>query len=247
MSPDRIARRPARVLVTCEHAGNRIPGELKRMFVGQRELLESHRGYDRGALQMARQIARALNAPLVSSSISRQVVDLNRSIGHPRLFGELTRALPPERRQTTLERHYHGYRTMVEACVGDAVSSGMHAIHISSHSFTPALDGEVRRADVGLLYDPARTGERRLCARWRAEMLAVMPGIRVRRNYPYRGTSDGLTAHLRGRFSDDDYAGIELEINQAFPAGPRAAWAMLRAAIVRSLIAAIAADGIRVD
>ena len=32
-------------------------------------------------------------------------------------------------------------------------------IHVSSHSFTPELDGKVRRADVGLLYDPAPRGE----------------------------------------------------------------------------------------
>ena len=32
-------------------------------------------------------------------------------------------------------------------------------IHLSSHSFTPELDGKVRKADIGLIYDPARQRE----------------------------------------------------------------------------------------
>ena len=36
----------------------------------------------------------------------------------------------------------------------------------------------------------------------------------MRRNYPYRGTSDGLTRYLRKRYADRDYCGIELEVNQ---------------------------------
>ena len=37
----------------------------------------------------------------------------------------------------------------------------------------------------------------------------------MRRNYPYRGSSDGLTTTLRGLFADPDYLGIEIEVNQA--------------------------------
>ena len=40
------------------------------------------------------------------------------------------------------------------------------------------------------------------------------PELKVRRNYPYAGKSDGFTAYLRRRFPADAYVGIELEINQ---------------------------------
>jgi hypothetical protein len=33
-------------------------------------------------------------------------------------------------------------------------------------------------------------------------------------NYPYQGTSDGFTTHLRKKFPDSQYVGIELEVNQ---------------------------------
>ncbi len=89
-------------------------------------------------------------------------------------------------------------------------------IHISSHSFTPELNGKVRRADVGLLYDPGRRGEAELCARWKAVARGNRaPELRVRRNYPYAGKGDGLTSHLRRRFPRGAYVGIELEVNQS--------------------------------
>ena len=37
----------------------------------------------------------------------------------------------------------------------------------------------------------------------------------LRRNYPYRDVADGLATWLRRRFADPDYAGFELEVNQA--------------------------------
>ena len=109
------------------------------------------------------------------------------------------------------------------------MSRGRRVIHISSHSFTPALDGKVRRADVGLLYHPGRHGEAALCARWKASLAAMAPELRVRRNYPYAGKGDGLTSHLRRRFPPGAYVGIELEVNQSivFAAGRR--WTALRA------------------
>jgi hypothetical protein len=50
----------------------------------------------------------------------------------------------------------------------------------------------------------------------------------LRRNYPYRGQSDGLTTALRRQFGAR-YLGIELEINQRWPLGPRSAWQTLQA------------------
>jgi len=163
---------------------------------------------------MARALARSFRAPLVSSTVSRLLVDLNRSIGHPRLFSAATRAAPPMLRAGILARHYRPHRERIEHLVGRSVSRGRRVIHIAAHSFTPRLAGQVRRADVGLLYDPGRRGEAALCARWKASLAASAPGLRVRRNYPYAGRSDGLTCYLRRRFPPGAYVGVELEINQ---------------------------------
>jgi len=198
-------------------------------------LLDSHRGYDAGALLMAEQLAAAFSGPLVTSTVSRLLVDLNRSIGHPQLFSTTTRRSPPPVREEILAQYYRPFREQVERLVAQAVADGQRVIHISSHSFTPELNGKVRNADVGLLYDPARPGETELCARWRATLAGLAPSLRVRRNYPYAGKGDGLTAWLRRRFAPAAYIGIELEVNQQIVHSAGEQWTALRSLLVDSL------------
>jgi predicted N-formylglutamate amidohydrolase len=76
------------------------------------------------------------------------------------------------------------------------------------------MRGEVRNCDIGLLYDPVRRGEMRFVDAWSAALHAAAPELTVRRNYPYRGTSDAFVTHLRRRHADARYAGVELEVNQ---------------------------------
>lgn len=211
------------LLVTCEHGGNRIPPAYRSRFRRSRRLLASHRGYDPGASTMAKALARRLGGALVVATVSRLLVDLNRSLGHPRVFSEITRNLPAAVRAAIVERYYLPHRREIERRVECAVAQGQRVVHIAAHSFTPELDNRVRRADVGLLYDPARESEVALCAGWKAAILARHPSLTVRRNYPYAGKADGLTKHLRQRFAVDAYVGIELEINQriVFAAGRR--------------------------
>ena len=88
-----------------------------------------------------------------------------------------------------------------------------------------------------------RPGEAALCREWQACLERRAPALRVRRNYPYTGKSDGLTAYLRRRFSADHYLGIELEINQLLPSSGRQAWKQLRRDLVAALLQALARFG----
>ena len=224
--------RSVTVLVTCEHGGNRIPAKYWPLYRRHRSLLESHRGYDPGALALARDFAAALDAELVYSTTSRLLVELNRSPRHRSLFSEVSRALPEDERRRILERYYEPYRTWVDDKVREATAAGRRIVHLSCHSFTPRLDGVERRADIGLLYDPSRKSEAALCLAWQRALRAAAPNLRVRRNYPYRGYDDGLTTALRRSYADPLYAGIELEVNQKYPLGDLAAWRALRKTLV---------------
>jgi predicted N-formylglutamate amidohydrolase len=189
---------------------------------------------------MARALAKAFGAPLVASTTSRLLVDLNRSMGHRQLFSAVSRGSSATVRATILERHYRPYRLQVEHVVGELVSRGRRVIHISSHSFTPKLDGKVRRADVGLLYHPGRHAEAELCARWKASLAALAPQLRVRRNYPYAGKGDGLTSHLRRQYPPGAYVGVELEVNQSIVLAAGRRWTALRGMLIESLRTACA-------
>ncbi|MDD5328708.1 MAG: N-formylglutamate amidohydrolase [Sulfuricella sp.] len=229
-------------IVTCEHGGNHVPARYRRLFGGYEGLLRTHRGYDAGALAMAENLAHALAAPLFSSTTSRLLVDLNRSIGHRGLFSEITKAVPDGLRNEILARCYRPYREEVEANIAAAAARGNRVIHLSSHSFTPELDGRMRNADIGLLYDPARPGEVELCLRWQAAFKHLAPDLRVRRNYPYAGKSDGFTVYLRRRFPANMYVGVELEINQrhVFEGGRH--WRVVRQRVVDTLRLALAGE-----
>ena len=234
-----MTRRATRLLITCEHGGNKIPAQYWPLFSKLRDTLSTHRGYDPGALALARDFAKAFDAELVYSTTSRLLVELNRSPRHPQLFSEASRDLPPHERERLLQRYYWPYRNWVEAQVAAAVERGESAIHVSSHSFTPKLDGEVRRADVGLLYDPARPAERDFCRIWQRAIRDAGATLVVRRNYPYRGSADGLTTHLRRRYPDSQYCGVEIEVNQKHTLGDPEAWRRLRKLLVGTLDAAL--------
>jgi predicted N-formylglutamate amidohydrolase len=223
------------VIVTCEHGGNRVPPAYHALFRGHERLLASHRGWDPGALLAARGIAKALGAPLVFSRVTRLLVDLNRSPGHPALFSKVIAGCTAAERARIRARHYDPYRARVEEMMAGAIRSGRRVLHLSVHSFTPRLGGETRNADIGLLYDPMRERERQWCEALRRRLLALDPGLRVRRNYPYRGTADGFTTALRRRFPARSYAGIEIEISQKHAARPPAQWASLRRLIERAV------------
>ncbi len=225
--------------MTCEHGGNRIPTAYLDLFHGWQARLSSHRGYDPGALVMARDLAAALQAPLVVSTVSRMLVDLNRSLSSPRAWSDATRALSPTSRQGIVSRHYAPYRQRLMEIVAEAVAAGQRVIHVSSHSFTPVLDGQVRNADVGLLYDPARPGEVAVAARWKAAFAEQSAELRVRRNYPYHGKDDGLTTAMRRCFDPGQYVGIEIELNQALVLAQPRLWRHLRRTVVTTLESAL--------
>jgi len=228
-----------RLVISCEHGGHRVPAAYSAAFAGTEALLLSHRGWDRGALTLARQMAAALNAPLFAATTTRLLVDLNRSMGHEQLFSAISRGLGTAERQAIIQKHYRPHRDAVEGRIADAIAVHGAVVHVASHSFTPVLDGVPRRADVAWLYDPQRPGEALLARRWMEAFARQAPGLQLRRNYPYQGRSDGLTALLRKRFSSAAYVGIELEVNQRFVLHAGAPWRALRTALVASLAMAL--------
>ena len=66
---------PDRLFVTCEHAGNVVPKEYAALFVGHEHLLTTHRGWDPGALLLAREMAKRFAAPLYYDEITRLLAD----------------------------------------------------------------------------------------------------------------------------------------------------------------------------
>lgn len=223
-----------KTLITCEHGGNEIPPAHAGLFTDAKELLQSHRGYDIGAQELLENLTDLADKTFYATT-SRLLVELNRSLHHRNLFSEITRKLPQSEQEQILKAHYHPYRERVEELIQDLVMVGHQVLHISVHSFTPVLDGEERQADIGLLYDPKREGERNFCRDWKEAFHEQQPELVVRFNYPYLGVSDGFTTYLRRKFTDRQYIGIELEVNQKFPLEGGQKWKQLQRSVKQSL------------
>lgn len=228
------------LVLSCEHGGVRVPKPYAAYFHGHDDLLASHRGWDPGSLELARRLTRRLAAPLVAATTTRLLIDLNRSVGNPALFSELVACLNGDERASLIDSLHRPHWNAVAETVNEAPAG--RVVHLGIHTFSPRLAGKLRTADVALLYDPRRQHERRFCDRWLKLLTAALPELRLRRNYPYRGTSDGITTALRRRFHDERYLGIELEVNQSFPLTHDARWSRLQFAIASTLSDALHAS-----
>jgi predicted N-formylglutamate amidohydrolase len=206
-------------VLTCEHGGHEIPDDLKSLFKGCDERLKSHRGWDPGALELTLSLSEKLGYPVFYSEISRLVVELNRSEHNRTLFSDITGSLPVAKRQQIMDEYYYPFRKKVFSHISRIIQQGGYVIHFSVHTFSPVVNGKIRNADVGLLYDPVRKSERDVAVRIAEALKHHSPHIRTRMNYPYAGKADGHTTALRKSFGAGEYAGLELEINQQLVTG----------------------------
>lgn len=202
------------LIITCEHASNAMPSGARKLKIPH-EVLDSHRGYDIGALPIYKELVDRLKPDFCSAGeFSRLFIDLNRSLrNNKNLFNEFWEAYDSQQiedlKKQALDYHQK-YRGAVENFVKR--NKGVPIIHLAIHSFTPVLNGVVRNADVGILYDPSRAIECNLADIFIHEIHAKAPELKVRKNYPYLGKTDGLCTRLRKL--SPFYAGFEIEFNQ---------------------------------
>ena len=205
-----------KLVLTCEHAGNKVPGKYLPLFEANLDVLHTHRGFDPGAYDLFKKLSPLADFK-ASHLESRLLIEVNRSQHHSSLFSSYTGNLPNSEKNILIEKYYLPYRKRVEDAIDRYVTQGEEVLHFSVHSFTPQLDGITRNADIGLLYDPARPAEKVFCQGLKESLKFLNPELKVRFNYPYLGTADGFTTYLRKKFPDR-YSGVELEVNQNFVA-----------------------------
>src|SRR6056297_1719881 len=192
------AGRPARWLVTCDHASNTVPPFVNAGSLGLPEAdMARHIAYDVGAAGVARTLGRALDAPVILSDFSRLVIDPNRGEDDPTLIMKLYDGtiIPANRhagavdREARLNRCYRPYHT----ALAQLAARRADTIIVSVHSFTRQFRGRPPRPwHVGLLYAADTRLARPLIARLRAE-----PDLCVGDNEPYGGhlPGDSIARH----------------------------------------------------
>jgi predicted N-formylglutamate amidohydrolase len=121
--------------------------------------------------------------------------------------------LTDEQKNLVLQEYYHPHRSAVERYISESTEI---ILHLSIHTFTPFWNGIERGVDLGLLFDPDRTSEKKFCEVYRSGLRQSLPAMNIEFNEPYKGIDDGFTTYLRTQFDNDHYLGIEIEINQKY-------------------------------
>ncbi|MFN8640790.1 MAG: N-formylglutamate amidohydrolase [Candidatus Binatia bacterium] len=199
----------ASLVLTCEHASPAVPPEFRALGLAA-EQLRDHIGWDIGAASITEELSRQLGVPAVLSAASRLLVDCNRDLSDADLMPQESHgiAIPGNaridsaERAERLRRFYEPYHRAVDAVL--AAHAGARLLSI--HSFTPALNGQERPFDVGVLFDAhgalADVLARRIAA----------TGLAVRMNEPYSAL-DGLIFSARSHGLCHHVPYLELEVN----------------------------------
>lgn len=177
----------ATVVLTCDHASNRLPRRLGNLGLAQRDL-DSHIGWDVGAAGVARALSRALSAPLVLSSYSRLVIDCNRPPESP---GSIplssagvaipgNRDLDDEARRVRRETFFTPYHNGITELLDRRAAIRQPTALLAIHSFTPDYPGEERPWHIDIAY----SRDRRLAALL-LDKINEVPGLLVGDNLPY--------------------------------------------------------------
>jgi predicted N-formylglutamate amidohydrolase len=207
------------LVLSCEHASWTLPPGVDLGV--PLEVLRSQASWDHGAYEIAQRLADGVGLPVHTGLFSRMFVDLNRPADHPDViplvsFGAEVPGnalLAPGDRAARIAAFHAPYWGAVRHDVAARLRDRGAVLHLSSHSFDPALDPANRRFDFGVLYDPAHPFESELAERLLFQLRRA--GLDVRANQPYGGLGPAICTSLRLEHAGARYAGIQLEASYA--------------------------------
>lgn len=181
---------PSPVVITCDHASNKVPSALNGLGLDQ-SVLDRHVGYDIGTIAVATALAKKLNAPAIFSGYSRLVMDLNRPVDDftsiraisDGEFIPANRYLNDAEKQVRHVELFKPYHDQVAEIIEEKIDGEKYPILISVHSCTDIMNDIKRPWHVGVLTNhDRRVGE---------ALIAVLeerfPDMCVGDNKPYSG------------------------------------------------------------
>lgn len=200
----------ASLLLVCEHASSYLPAQFENLRLAE-EVLHSHAALDIGALELAENLSQLLDAPLLSTRVSRLVYDCNRAQGANGAIPQKSEVfeIPGNQNLTEAESRtrYESYYLPFETAISERLAKCSESpLFITIHSFTPIYHGESREVDIGIVCDQdSRLGERMV------ELAPELTAHCVRLNEPY-GPGEGVTHTLGFHAVNNGLLNVMIEV-----------------------------------
>ncbi len=184
----------APVVFVVDHASNHIPAPYGDLGLDA-AARDSHIAWDPGALPVAQHMSRMLDAPLIRATVSRLVLDLNRSVESDTLVPQISETttipgnknLSPAERGARIDAVYRPYHAAVEnLVVQHAAKFAFPIAVVAIHTFTPVYKGLARPWHVGILFDEDDSLGRAILGSLAADL-----GMTSAANQPY-SPADGV-------------------------------------------------------
>ena len=184
------------MVLVCEHASRHIPLELQRLGLDQ-AAAEEHIAWDIGALALAEELSRRLDAPLLAAGYSRLLIDLNRPLEAPDSIPPHSEIYPvPGNRELseTVRRYrqdclFHPFHQRLTQLLDERQAAGVPTRVVGVHSFTPGVPRQTRPLVAGVHRTPAPTpgASSTVCAgtAWKSPATSPMRSTR-RKTLPFR-------------------------------------------------------------
>lgn len=199
------------IILTCEHAGNQVPVRYRSLFDNDGSL-NSSLGWDIGALDIAVAVSEDLDLLLFSHQTTRLLVDVNCGLGNPNLFSQFSILLGDEDKQLLLDKYYFSYRLRIENALALMQKP---VIHYSIHTFNSLADEIMPSPAIAILFSAQRDVEKSIGEKLIAHLQSILPDLQIGMSVPHFEEDDTFLSYLRRRFSEEEYAGITIAINQA--------------------------------
>ncbi len=233
-------------LLTCDHAGRRLPLKLGNLGLSAAEQV-SHIAWDIGAAGLAQRLAGALDAFLIQQTYSRLVIDCNRPLRSPGSIVSCSErtAVPGNRMVSEADADlrareiFHPYHDRIGAELDARLGRKKPTLLVALHSFTPVFDGTARPWHIGVLY-----GRDSRLAHALLELLRAEDGLSIGDNQPY-DVSDETDYAIPVHGERRGIPHVELEIRQDLiddDAG-QAAWAARLARLLMQAVPRLALHG----
>ncbi len=198
----------------CDHASNFLPPPYDTSLGITEADKIAHIAWDPGALGVARGLSRALDAPLVFTTVSRLIIDCNREETRPDLIPCLSetteiagnRDIPAAEKDFRLNLAHRPFHNAIDKVISQRLERGVPTAVVSIHTFTPVYKGNSRPWEIGLISENDRSLADPVIAD-----LNTRGDLTVGDNEPY-APSDGVYYTIRRHGEDRQLPCLMIEI-----------------------------------